>query len=129
MQCTLDRHPWCQLTEFWASNQKKLYMCVTNQPYRLMANAYVLSKKMYGECTHTYIYIYISNRIDCHCTYVQKHIDDLDYMYMTFMMDYMETCPGHVATVQHHAPAVPAFCHFNVLPRVAANLFMEWRYD
>ena len=27
---------------------------------------------------------------------------------MTFMMDYMETCPGHVATVQHHAPAVQA---------------------
>ena len=76
-----------------------------------------------------YTYIYISNRIDCQCTYVQKHIDDLDYMYMTFMMDYMETCPGHVATVQHHAPAVQAFCHFNVLPRVAANLFMEWRYD
>ena len=43
-----------------------------------MTNAYVLSKKMYGECTHTYIYI--SNRIDFQCTHVQKHIDDLDYM-------------------------------------------------
>ena len=62
-----------------AKQQKNtVHVCVTNQPYRLMTNAYVLSKKMYGECTHTYIYI--SNRIDCQCTYVQKHIDDLDYM-------------------------------------------------
>ena len=33
-------------------------VCVTNQPYRLMTNACMLSKKMDGECTYIYIYIY-----------------------------------------------------------------------
>ena len=40
-----------------AVNKNTVHVRVTNQPYRLMTNAYMLSKKMNGECTHIYIYI------------------------------------------------------------------------
>ena len=64
LHCTLGRHHFCHLTlhqhDFWvtSTHTRTLYMCVTNQSYRLMTNAYMLSKKIDGECTHIYVYRY-----------------------------------------------------------------------
>ena len=65
LHCTLGRHHFCHLTlhqhDFWvtSSHTRTLYMCVTNQSYRLMTNAYMLSENIDGGCTHIYIYTHI----------------------------------------------------------------------
>ena len=83
LHCTLGRHRFCHLAlhqhDFWvtSTHTRTLYMCVTRLSYRLMTNAYMLSEKIDGGCTHIYIlYTYISTMNDCQFTHVQEHIDD-----------------------------------------------------